>query len=179
MCKSGRLYKFSYCVFLLIGLLLSSVPAVRGETLEKDEPYEFRFLDYLKGKPTENQIFIGMFTYHFDPKSRESRNWKQNLIGLQYNDFFICTFENSFYIRTWAAGIARTLHAQALSNHWDMATGYRMGVVYGYEEGQAPFSNVSPVIPVVELYIQSIYRKHFGVELMLTSSISIGFFYQF
>jgi hypothetical protein len=150
MCKSGCLYKFSYCTLLVVGLLLSSKQVVRGETVEKDAPYELGILDYLKGKPTENQMFIGMFTCHFDPKSRESRNWQQNLIGLQYNDFFACTFENSFYSRTWAAGIARTLHTQVLSNHWDMAAGYRLGVVYGYQEGQAPFSSLSPVIPVVE-----------------------------
>jgi hypothetical protein len=35
---------------------------VRGETVEREAPYEFGLFDYLKGKPTENQIFIGMFT---------------------------------------------------------------------------------------------------------------------
>lgn len=54
-----------------------------------------------------------MFTYHFNSKSRRIRNWKQNLIGFQYNDFFIGTFENSFYNRTWTAGMAK-LHFEVI-----------------------------------------------------------------
>lgn len=75
--------------------------------------------------------------------------------------------------------MARNLYTRQLSNYWDLAAGYRLGLAYGYKEGEAPFSSLSPVIPIVELYAQTLFSKHFGVELMLTSSISIGFFYQF
>ena len=179
MSKSSRLNTSSCCIVLLVWMLLTPPLRVLGETIEKDQQDEFHFLEYLKGKPTENQFFLGMFTYHFTPKSREIRNWKQNLIGFQYHDLFIGTFENSFYNRTWTAGIARNLYTKPLSNHWDLATGYRLGLAYGYKEGEAPFSSLSPIIPVVEVYAQSIYRKHFGIELMLTTSISLSFFYQF
>jgi hypothetical protein len=160
-------------------MLWAPPPDAQAATIEKDKPEDFHLLDFLKGKPTENQLFLGMYTYHFDPKSRQIRNWQQNLIGIQYHDFFIATLENSFYNRTWTAGIARNLYTTTLSNHWDLATGYRLGLAYGYEAGEAPFSSLSPVIPVVEIYAQSLFRKHLGLELMLTTSISIGFFYQF
>lgn len=136
-------------------------------------------LEFLKGEPTQDQFYLGMFTYHFDPKSRRTRNWQQNLIGFQYNDFFLGTFENSFYNRTWAVGIARNLYTTPLSNNWDLATGYRLGAMYGYEDGEAPFSSMSPIIPLAEVFVQSTYKKHFGVEMMLTSSVSLSFFYQF
>ncbi len=77
------------------------------------------------------------------------------------------------------AGLARNFYTSTLSNHWGFATGYRLGLAYGYEEGEAPFSNVSPIVPIAELYAQCIYRGHFGVEIMLTSSLSFSFFYQF
>lgn len=179
MCKSNCLYKYLYFTFFLVWMFFSSIPVIWAGTLERDQSGEFHLLDFLKGESTENQFYLGMFTYHFDPKSRRIRNWKQNLVGFQYNDFFIGTFENSFFNRTWTAGMARNLYTKPLSNNWDLATGYRLGIAYGYKDGEAPFSSLSPIIPVVEVYTQSIYQKHFGVELMLTSSISIGFFYQF
>jgi len=168
-----------YCLcFILIAFV--AVPNVWGHTSNSDSnPKENEFLAYLRGKPTENQLFIGMFTFHFTPSSLKTRNWQQNLIGFQYNDFFFGTFENSFYNRSWAAGWARNLEKRELGNNWGMTAGYRLGLATGYEEGQAPFSSISPVIPIVELYSQFLYREHYGVELMLTTSLSVSFFYQF
>lgn len=135
--------------------------------------------EFLKGSSTDNQLLLGMFTFHFDSKSLKTRQWNNKLVGVQYNDFTYFVFENSFY--TWCGGIAysRNLYQAPLSDNWDWNFGYRIGLVYGYEDGQAPFSNVSPIIPSIELYNQFFYNEHIGVEVMLTTSISLGFFYQF
>lgn len=136
-------------------------------------------LEYLKGESTEDQLFLGMATFHFDSESRSKRNWNQNLIGFQYNDFIVWTFENSFYNRTWAAGMSRNLLTTDLSDHWDMTLGYRIGLAYGYEDGEAPFSSASPIIPIVAIFNQYNFQEHYGIELLLTTSISVCLFYQF
>lgn len=120
-----------------------------------------------------------MFTFHFTPSSLEERQWNNKLLGIQYNDFSVFAFENSFY--NWCAGVAynRDLYQSALNNDWDMNLGYRAGLMYGYEDGEAPFSSSSPIIPLVALYSQFVYNEHYGVELMLTTSLSLGFFYRF
>lgn len=135
--------------------------------------------EFFKGQPTSNQLYIGMFTYHFTPSSRESRNWNNKLIAMQYNDFFIGTLENSFYNRSWFFGFGRNLSRHQVSDNWELTTGYRLGGVTGYEEGEAPFSDYSPVVPLVELNAQAIGFNHFGIELMLTTSLSVSFFYMF
>ena len=145
-----------------------------GKTVDSQSAWEF-----LKGQPTSNKFFLGMFTFHFTPSSLESRNWNNKLIAIQYNDFFLGTLENSFYNRSWVFGIARNFSRSKVSNNWEITTGYRLGGATGYEDGEAPFSGSSPVIPVVELYTQAIGFEHFGIELMLTTSLSLGLFYQF
>ena len=164
------------CLALIFGMFFVDMRFARAEGVSKDEKFS---LEDLLGEPTKNQIYLGMFTYHFDPKSRRVRNWNQDLIGFQYKDIFVGTFRNSFEKRTWTIGIARNYYSQKLSNTWDLTLGGRLGLLYGYRDGQAPLSNFSPVIPVVEAYSQFIYREHYGMEVMLTTSLSLSFFYQF
>lgn len=137
------------------------------------------YWEFIKGSPTDDQFFLGMFTAHFTPSSLKSRQWNNKLIGIQYNDIVMFGFENSFY--NWCAGLAyaRNVYQNPLHNNWDLNIGYRVGIIYGYEDDEAPFSENSPIIPLVQLYSQFIYNKHYGLELMLTSSLSLSFFYQF
>jgi len=168
-----------YCRCLLFGLmLLFNAHWVWGKESSDNFDKDKTLFEYLQGQPTEDQLFLGMATLHLNPKSRRIRNWNQNLVGFQFKDFFACTFENSFYKQTWAAGLARNFSTAELSNNWDLTFGYRLGLAYGYQDGQAPFSTISPIIPIVEVYNQYFFRKHYGVELMLTTSISVSLFYQ-
>ena len=174
-------YKSKRLSFYLVSFFLfwSTASITYGASFDEYNKEDSSLFEYLEGTTPKDQLFLGMFTYHFTEKSRSTRNWQQDLIGLQYNGFFLATFENSFYNRSWVAGIAREIFSSTISNNWTFITGYRLGGVYGYNEGEAPFANYSPVVPVVELFAQSTFREHFGVELMLTTSISLGFFYQF
>lgn len=177
-----KCYRNSSLAFrcLLFGsmLLFSSHAAWGGELNSKVENDRTLF-EYLLGQPTEVQLLLGMATFHFTGTSRKKDQWNNKLVGFQYKDFFACTFENSFYNQTWAAGLARNLSTSELSNNWDMTFGYRLGLAYGYKDGEAPFSSSSPLIPIVEVYNQYFFQKHYGVELMLTTSISASLFYQF
>ncbi len=166
-------------LFVLV-LLLGAQHQAWGEELDNNKTdHDKTFFEYLKGEPTDNQFFLGMATFHFTTSSREKDQWNNKLIGFQYKDFFACTFENSFYNQTWVAGIARNFSKTQLSDNWDMTFGYRLGGAYGYKGGEAPFSSSSSIIPVVEIYNQYYFQKHFGVELMITTSLSASLFYQF
>lgn len=106
-------------------MLLCSAHAAWGEKFSNNLDHDKTLFEYLQGQPTENQLLLGMVTLHLNSKSRRIRQWNNNLVGLQYKDFFICTFENSFYNQTCAAGLARNLSTSELSNNWDMTFGYR------------------------------------------------------
>ncbi len=160
-------------------MFLASAPVAWGEELSSNLDHKKTLFKYLQGQPTEDQLLLGMATFHFSEKSRRVRQWNNKLIGLQYKDFFISTFENSFYNQAWAAGIARNVSTSELNANWDMTFGYRLGLVSGYKDGEAPFSSNSPLVPLVEVYNQYFFKKHYGVELMLTTSISACLSYQF
>jgi hypothetical protein len=183
-------YKLLFCFHLFWLICYCHIPIAWGNDIIEDKGEENTFfnnlqengktlLTSLKGEPTRDQLYLGMFTYHFNPKSLKTRNWSEDLVGFQYNDIFICTLRNSFYNRTWAVGFSRNFYTTKFNDEWDMAIGGRVGLVYGYWGDQAPFANIAPIIPMLELYSQYIYREHYGLELMLTTSISLSFFYQF
>ncbi|MFH0781750.1 MAG: hypothetical protein V2B20_07315 [Pseudomonadota bacterium] len=173
--KSLRLFPGLLCGSMLLFGVHTSWAEESGSTMN----HEKTLFEYLQGEPTDDQLLLGMVTLHFNSKSRRIRQWDNKLVGLQYKDFFVCTYENSFFNQTVAAGMARNFSTSELSNNWDMTFGYRLGVAYGYKDGEAPFSSASPIIPVVEIYNQYFFKKHYGVELMLTTSISASLFYQF
>lgn len=135
--------------------------------------------DYLKGQPTDDRLLLGMFTLHTNPSSFKRRNWSQKLFGLQINDFFVGTFENSFYRRSWVVGVARNLSNQRVHPDWETSFGYRLGFIYGYNPKEAPLSDYTPVIPMIGIYKQYVYRERCGIEFVLTSVASVSFFYQF
>lgn len=176
-----RLFFSRSMLYVAIVLLVSLVNISRsdGETLAKNDSQATSLLQTIKGTTPEDQFFLGMFTLHFNAKSRRIRNWHTNLIGLEYKGLFFGTFENSFYNQCWTVGFGRDVYSTHLSDSWQLKTGYRLGAIYGYKDGEAPFAGVSPVVPLVALYAQSIFHEHFGVEVTLTTSISLGFFYQF
>jgi len=114
-------------------MFLFSAHTVCGEELSNTTNNGKTLFEYIQGQPTEDQFFLGMATFHFTSTSRKKDQWNNKLVDFQYKDFFACTFENSFYNQTWAAGLARNLSTSALSNNWDMTFGYRLGLAYGYK----------------------------------------------
>jgi hypothetical protein len=124
-------------------------------------------------------LMLGMFSLHTKPSSFKSRNWNQKLIGFQVEDYFVCTFKNSFYNRSYACGIAKDFSGHRINSLWETSLGYRLGLIYGYDEGQAPFSSFSPVIPLLGIYNRYVYHEHLGIEFMLTTTASVSFFYPF
>ena len=76
MIKAALLNMSACFSFLLAWLLFAQTTIVCAGTIDQDKAEKFHLLEYLKGQPTEDQFFLGMYTYHVDPKSRRIRNWQ-------------------------------------------------------------------------------------------------------
>jgi hypothetical protein len=132
----------------------------------------------IKGVNPHDALFFEMFTVHLKPSSLQVRNWHTQLLALQYKGFFAGTFINSFYNRTYTLGFARQVYSKEY-NYLYYNAGYRIGLLYGYTDNQAPFSNISPVIPLIQPYINISLKNTFGLELSIAADPSISLFLNF
>lgn len=133
----------------------------------------------LLGGIPPDQLFLGMYTMHTNPTSLAERNAANNLLGVQIEGVFAGTLINSYDKRSWAFGISREFYRVRWSDYWSFASGYRVGLITGYEGRKTIYGTRSDIAPLVDLHAQFSYLDHFGFEIMLTSSISLLFFFQF
>lgn len=132
------------------------------------------FWSKLWGTAAPTALYPGMFTFHLEPGSRDD-NWNNQLIAGTYKGYFAGTFINSFYDRGYAAGIQRVWDTEQLSDNFKNSVGYRVGLVYGYDERLAPIAGKVPVLPFPQIY-DDITWKHVGVELSwCVDTVSAGF----
>ncbi|WP_440616426.1 hypothetical protein [Cysteiniphilum sp. 6C5] len=122
------------------------------------------FWTFLKGTQPDNAVYLGMFTWHFNPESRAHDRWSNNLIGGLYNSIFVGTLLNSFSDRAFVVGVQRNLYTNQLSQNNQVNVGYRLGLISGYDQRMSDFAKYLPVLPIPELYIDYAY-KNFGAEL--------------
>ena len=178
---SGYLFRIRKRDLSRICLLVVCIFFVRPEqtiaslSLSEQAKNPFDFL----GDIPPDQLFLGMYTLHFDSKSLENRNATNNLLGWQVGGLFVGTLINSYDMRSWAFGISREFYRVRLSDYWSFASGYRVGFITGYQDKETLFGTESDIAPLVDLHVQFSYLDHFGVEIMMTSSLSVSFFYQF
>jgi hypothetical protein len=132
----------------------------------------------IKGVTPHDALFFEMLTLHLKPSSLKIRNWHTQLLALQYKGFFVGTFINSFYNRTYTLGLARQVYSKE-SGYIYYNAGYRLGLLYGYTDHQAPLSNISPVIPLIQPYINISIKDTFGLELSIAADPSISLFLYF
>lgn len=119
---------------------------------------------FLKGTQPDNAVYLGMFTWHFNPESRAQDRWSNNLIGGVYNSIFIGTLLNSFSDRAFVVGVQRNVYTNQLSQNNQVNVGYRLGLISGYDQRMLDIAKYLPVLPIPELYIDYAYRN-FGAEL--------------
>lgn len=163
------------CLLVVCSFFVRPEQTIAGLSLSEPAKNSFDFL----GDIPPDQLFLGMYTLHFDSKSLEKRNATNNLISVQVEGLFVGTLINSYDMRSWAFGISREFYRVRLSDYWSFASGYRVGLITGYEDKETFFGTESEIAPFVDLHVQFSYLDHFGVEIMMTSSLSVSFFYQF
>ncbi|MDA7742324.1 hypothetical protein N8865_01800 [Francisellaceae bacterium] len=132
--------------------------------------------DKVWGVTPANQIFAGMWVLHFNQSSRKEDNWQANLLGVQYDGFFVVTFNNSFYDQSLAAGFGRQVYQTKMSENTLFSTGYRLGGIYGYDDRIGDIGKYTPIIPFAQFYADFQY-KNFGIELSYMGVIATAGFY--
>ncbi len=117
---------------------------------------------FLKGKPAQNQLMLGMWAYHIDT-SRHYRD-TNDLLGIQYKGIMAATFLNSYSKQTFVLAVARTVYQANWLNHKiNYALGYKFGPMVGYTEG-VPNIGGFTLLPMV---VNSLNIYHFGVDFNL------------
>jgi len=128
-------------------------------------------LTLLKGQPAPDSLYLGMWSWHFINDDDRYRS-QHHLIGISLQGVFFGTFLNSHSDRSWAGGWQRDIHTQRYGD-LSLQTGYRIGLVYGYDELSL---GGSKVFPLVQMYSDISYRD-IGVQLSWAGSVFLaGFF---
>ena len=150
----------SLSILILSLILMISKSAIASDNnVNKKSIWEF-----LKGSTPDNGLFLGMLTLHINPKSLNHDKWYNFLVGGIYNSIFAATFENSFNDRTYVLGIQRDLYKKKYSNNRQIDAGYRLGLVYGYDQRMSQLAGQLKILPLPELYSDFKY-KNVGIEL--------------
>ena len=126
--------------------------------------------DFIKGKTPQNAMFLGMFTLHFNPQSLKKDRWSNDLIGGVYKGFFAGTLINSFNDRAYVFGVQRDVYTKQYSNNWQINSGYRLGLITGYDSRMTKIADKTKVLPFPEIYSDFMYKK-VGVELSWSVSV--------
>lgn len=129
----------------------------------------------LWGEKPHNQVYLGMWTYHFfNPERYQSNN---KLIGLQYNGYFVGGFSNSFGKPSFAAGLARTFYSQSFSKDIHLELGYRVGAMTGYRN-QIDIAKYTGLMPFAQMNLGLSY-KQIGTEFTWSGPVaSVSFFWR-
>ncbi|MCF6767062.1 hypothetical protein L3V86_01590 [Thiotrichales bacterium 19S11-10] len=133
--------------------------------------------EWVKGQPQENSIYLGMFTLHFSPGSIQDDNWNNELIGGTYKGVFAGTLINSFYKRAYVLGLSRDVYEDQLSDNWKMNSGYRVGLITGYDLDLNNFTSNLPALPFAQIYTNFTYHDLVGVEFSYVGIVVTAEFY--
>ena len=167
----------------MMGLLLplTSVFATGGDadapnpeaTRSEDGQEEQRrsWLNYILGEPGQDNFYLGMWSYHF-LEGNGGYHTQNNLLGVSYGGYYFGTFINSYDDRTWSGGVQRDVYG----SRWrrlNLDTGYRAGLLYGYDTLTLPDTKLGPLFQV---YADVSYRQ-FGLQFSWASEVvTAGFF---
>lgn len=132
------------------------------------------------GTPSpEPMLALGMWSYHLKHESEDMDNSRNNLIGFSYKGLFGATFVNSENRRSYAVGIQRYWVTEPLKADFTWQLGYRLGLVYGYDDKLGRIATITPVVPFPQV-ISDLTWKNFGWEVSYTwVVVSTGFYIRF
>lgn len=147
----------------LISLFFLSFASLSCENPDKSAPIERKtttFIEDMIGTPSQNCLYFGMWTYHFDPRWRgRNDNWFNNGLGAQYKGIFVVTLVNSHYKRCLAFGFTRDWISYTPFKHAKITFGFRLGGIYGYGKELNKYAAMFPIMPIYQLCSQVQYKR--------------------
>ncbi len=87
-------------------------------------------------KANDNHIYLGAWSFHSKDEWAKGKEYNETneLYAIQYNKFFVGTFNNSYYERTYAAGLYFPTDFQ----NTIIEVSAIIGVTHGYKECYGP-----------------------------------------
>lgn len=148
--------KSKYFVFFLLSLLyISNIESSLQGTNNKTT-----FIHDIIGKNAPNCVYLGMWTYHFDPRWRgRNDNWLNNAFGIQYDGVFLTTLVNSHYNRCITFGVTKDWIGYHPFDDTRISFGYRLGGIYGYGKELNKYAEMCPIMPIYQLCAQLQYKR--------------------
>lgn len=134
----------------------------------------FKSLNNEWNEPPPPVLYLGMWTLHLIKKG--DSNATNDLLGFSYKNFFAGTFRNSFGDRSYAAGIGGYWINSEISDELTYHLGYRLGLIYGYDERFMPIAGKLPILPFPQV-ISSFTWKKIGWEVSWVGVILTTEFY--
>ena len=107
---------------------------------------------------------LGMFSYHFDPTLLRYGNWDNFLVGYTTEHFYFGGFRNSFDDWTIGVGLQRFFYRYDLAPKTRIKAGYRVGILYGYDQRLIGFAKRFKTVPFLLPFVEVQYHK-VGLEL--------------
>lgn len=87
------------------------------------------------GKPDDDAIYTGMWSYHINSNNKNKNNTNR-AIGINFKGFFFSELLNSYYKRGYTVGVQRIMYSQKFGYNMQFDIGYRLGVIWGYKNTQ-------------------------------------------
>ena len=131
--------------------------------------------DFWRAEPARDAVLLGLWSTHFS--SDKDYRTRHNLVGVQYQGYFLATFANSYSRQIVAAGAARTVFSKDLGGEWRLDAGYKIGPMYGYREGVPNIGGFS-VLPLGSFGLTC---RRIGIDLNLVpgNALSVNFRVEF
>ena len=97
------------------------------------EPFLKRTWDFVRGKPIDDSILLGMFSWHTS-NDRDEYNETNNLLGIDYKGYSVGYFNNSYYNDTYYAGISRKIYEYRINKEIKLDVKYKLIGMHGYQD---------------------------------------------
>ena len=131
-----------------INLIKSTVVTNRREKNKEGSLFS-RSWNFIKGKPADTSVLLGMFSYH-TMEGRENLNETNNLAGVDCKGYTFGTFNNSYHVQTYYAGLSRKVKKIELFGGIDMDLKYKVVALYGYKDYEPDVLGITPnIIPMM------------------------------
>jgi len=121
----------------------------------KEDGGEFRVKawKFIKGKPADDALVLGMFSHHVNQGHKNGTN---NMVAGQYKGFAAGTFKNSFWVQSYYAAVSRKVYEKQINKDLKMDVQYKAGIIDGYGER---YFNLGGLTPIVLPQIGVTYKK--------------------
>ncbi len=169
----------TFCISSALSCLTAGYAQPTPSNTIPDSQKQTTLWEKIKGQPTDNKVYLGMWTVHFNANSRDKDNSTNDLIEGSYHGYYVGAFKNSYYDWTYTAGLQRDTYKKIWSPQNELVVGYRAGAMIGYDNRLCHFCGDIPAVPYVIPYMAWQY-KNIGVESQFAYILStVAFYYNF